>query len=184
MTDWWMFWATVAGAVANAFVGLVAVCIVLYQRRAQLADKAAADKERLAAHEERVKMALIAAEEAAYEVQTTWWQIEENMRSRELMKHSGPCDFHLWSRNLERKANRLSLMIDSNLPLPVLNHLFGVQRLIREAIDVLHLGNDTDGKKTLFDLLGIRHSADAEQDANKHLTRQFTAENLSVGANV
>lgn len=164
--DWAAVWTNALGAVANFVVAAIAIWAVLRQRADQITDRAKEEQSRISA-------ALSAAELAAYEIQTTYWELDAAAKSAARAKFSGPLDYSLRTAALHRRASTLDLINDGRLPIQLVDHIAGVTGLVRSAIDTLESLQDvndlTFGQTALGPLLTLRHHADLEHDTNARL---------------
>ncbi len=169
-TDWWAVGTNIAAAVANFVVAGIAVWAVWKQRRDQLSDQAKDQTE-------RIRDQLAAAELAAYQVQTTYWQLDAGAKSREIggFASGSFSDYTLFAQTLETRADVLAASGGGRLPIPLRDHALAVLSLVRQAREVLvrHNGVDdpTFGRAVVGDLLMLRHRADIEQETNARLCK-------------
>jgi hypothetical protein len=160
--DWTIFW-TAAGAVANFLVAAVAVGAVMYQRRNDLTDRV---KDR----SDRTLELLKASDQAAWEIGSTFSQLDASARSAERAGHQMEWETAYRIKSLRRWAATLAGLNKQGIPIQMITHASAVQYLLVDAIEVLKRYAGTTDKTLLFELLGLKHEADAEMDANKFYT--------------
>jgi len=174
-TDWWADGIAATGAVANFTVAAVAMWAIGRQRRDALADRADDQAG-------KIKTALVAAELAAYEIKNTWYMLEAHARSQAKAQWTSAGDYNLHIRNFEKRAGVLGMLGDPRLPIPLLDHIHTVHRLLLEAIEVLtrHSGREDPqfGQAVVGDLLYIHHTAEIEHQTNSRLFMMLTGKPL------
>jgi hypothetical protein len=160
--DWTEFW-TGAGAVANFAVAAVAVGVVMYQRRNDLADRV---NDRI----ERTIELLKASDQAAWEIGNSFSMLNANARSAEISGHQMEWETSSRVKVLRRWAATLASLNREGVPTQMITHASSVQYLLLDAIEVLRRYAGTTDKTLLFELLNLKNESDAEMDANEFFT--------------